>query len=195
MSKILKKGLRLNEVNRKEIVELIIAERMGAELKELDGYRKNITEYVERSLIDRLSKEQGLELVDLSTIPAGVMPTLKRIYLGDGFARPEQLVDFDRPVRVPAIFYGQGALSWEFKFTADELAELNEFAALRFDIEGRAKTMKSTMMTFLNGFTSPQKLLDAAPDFEPFLPKDMFEEEAAPQVTLADVLEGRVKAA
>lgn len=190
MQKVMKKGLRLNEVNRKQIIAAVVNEKMGAELAELEFYRTDITLYVERALMERLSQAQELPMLDLTEVPRGVMPEIKRHYLGDGFADRKNLIEFSEPVRVPFQFYGQGSIaSWEFKFNEEQTNTLRTYADKACDVEGRAKEMRQTMMTFLNGFTSPQKLLAAAPDFEKYLPEDMYgEEDAEERVSLDDLL-------
>lgn len=190
MQKALKKGLRLNEVNRKQIIAAIIAEKMGAELEALESYRAETTIYVERALVDRLSEEQGLEKLDLTQVPEGVMPTIKRLYLGEGYAQRENLVEFSKPVGVPNQFFSGGGIAhWEFKFTDEQTDVLRQFADKACDVEGRAKEMREAMMTFLNGFTSPQKLLNAAPDFEQYLPEDMYgDDDVEERVSLDDIL-------
>lgn len=190
MQKALRKGLRLNEQNRKAIIAQVVNEKMGDELEALESYRDEITVYVERALMDRLTDRQELPAVDLTTIPAGVMPEIKRIYLGEGFANREDLVEFAEPVRVPHEFYAQGSLNtYDFKFTEEQNMTLRQYADKAFDVESRAKEMRTTMMTFLNGFTSPQKLLIAAPEFEKYLDPEMYDDEAATeQVSLDDIL-------
>ncbi len=189
--KKLKKGLRLNEQNRKEITQAIVLERMGAELEDLTNHQSDVTTFVERALMDRLTEQQELEVVDLTTIPDGVMPTVKRHYLGDGYAHPDKLVDFSHEIPVPFCFYQQTNIDrWAFKFTPEQLEVLEAYAAKRYDVRTRETEMRQATMTFLNGFTSPQKLLDAAPDFEKYLPADMYGEEEAERVTLDDILNG-----
>lgn len=183
----LKKGLRLNDQNRKQIVDAIIRERLGTKLDNMEDRRTDICTVVESALF---AAAKMPEEIDVSSIPLSVLPTTKRHYLQDGYAVPEYLLDFKREIRVPFKFYSQGSIDrWEFKFNKDELAILEAFAADDCQLRNERKDLFEKLMTHLNGFTSPQKLIVSSPDFEQYLPADMYDEEAAQeQTSLDDIL-------
>ena len=181
----LKKGLRLNETNRKEIVEQIIQERLGKALRAMEKRRTAMVTTVKTALFNALGKSE----IDVSQIPVGVMPTIVRHYLGDGYAVQDKLLDFKCEVPVPFSLYSQGIDTWKFKFKAETLAELETFAADDCNLRSERKALFDKLMTHLGGYTSPQKLIASVPDFEQYLPEDMYDEGAeAEQQSLADIL-------
>ena len=192
--KKLVKGLRLNDDNRKLVARSIADSKLGNALKQADKDQRGATTHVQNALIADCVIEANRKTV---LAIEGLMPTVEEIVLQQGsFETSRIAIPFSTEVLVPwAHFtpYGRGCISYEAMqiLRADEegFGNLLKQAEFYTGVKDQEANMLKKMVQYLRGFTSPQKLLDANPEFEQFLPEDMWEEkEATESVSISDIL-------
>lgn len=192
--KKLVKGVRLNDDNRRIIARAVVDSRIGKEIEKAKGFQEDLALDIQGLLVEKLVTPENVE----SVLDAkGIMPTVSTIVFEvGGIDTPRLDLPFANEVQVPWAFfepYGKGAISetgMEVLKEDDEVfQDLTDRATFYRDTMKNDREMMSKMMTFLRGFTSPPKLLEANPNLEDFLPNEMWEEtEAVESVSLDDIL-------
>lgn len=190
-----KKKSRLNDENRKLIVDAVINSKMSDDIKLADELHDSIGGFIQNMLLKPMFDEITNEQRDIANTK-GLLPTVDRLIASD-FNELQNFyhtIKLTQPVAIPFAYYesyGRGDISYAGRNVIQNSNMYQDFVKVvnkYIEIRHAKESMYEKLFDHLRGFTSPGKLVDSHPEFIDYIPLDLIESKMEQAEGIDDIL-------